>query len=206
MLKNGSSYRNERYDMRLILSSADFGDPAAKEVILRHLPKPQAECRLLFFPNEKVTEELLRKKKYYKWMAQRGFSRENVTVFDYFHPQTEIGEVDVMYVSGGNTFATLALMRASGADKLISERIRAGVTYVGGSAGAHIVSQSVAHVQAFDPLPEGFSDFSGLGFFDGIFICHYSDARRPHYEQALAAGKYRVVTLANDEVIVVDEK
>ncbi|MBR5519474.1 MAG: Type 1 glutamine amidotransferase-like domain-containing protein [Clostridia bacterium] len=190
--------------MRLILSSADFGNPNAKETIVHHLPKPLEECRVLFFPNEKATEELLRKKKYHKWMTQRGFTRENVEVFDYFSPSFSFGELDLLYVSGGNTFETITRMRASGADRLIANLIRSGVTYVGGSAGAHIVSQNFAHVQAFDPLPEGFIDFNGLGFFDGIFICHYSEARREHYDRAVAEGKYRVVALTNDDSIVID--
>ena len=191
--------------MHLILSSADFGNPTAKAKIESYLPKPMAKCRVLFFPNEKVTEELLRKKKYQKWLAHRGFSRENVEVFNYFAPTFDFPPIDVLYVSGGNTFATLSLMRASGADQLIAEQIRAGVTYIGGSAGAHIISQNVAHVRAFDPLPEGFSDFSGLGFFNGIFICHYSEERRAHYEYALAAGHSCVVALTNEDELEIKE-
>ena len=191
--------------MRLILSSADFGNPTAKAAIEAQLPKPLSEMRVLFFPNEKATEELLRKKKYCKWLAQRGFTRENVQTFDYFHPTFDFEPFDLLYVSGGNTFETAARMRASGAMEFLAAQIRSGVPYVGGSAGAHIVSKSFAHVQAFDVLPEGFTDFTGLGFFDGIFICHYSEARRVHLEAAQTQGEFRVVALADDEILVVDQ-
>ena len=43
--------------MRLILSSRDFRGEQSRACILRNLPRPIAECRVLFIPNEKATAE-----------------------------------------------------------------------------------------------------------------------------------------------------
>ena len=73
--------------MKLILTSCDFRSEAAAAVIRQHLP-PLSVCRVLYFANEKATPEKIRAGIYEKRLAEFGFAPENVTVFDYFAPQT----------------------------------------------------------------------------------------------------------------------
>lgn len=190
--------------MNLILSSCDFRNEKSRKVILEHLPKPINKCRLLFLPNEKATLEAIRSEKFYRRMKEFGFARENIMVFDYYNPNAFLGlNIDVLYVSGGNTFKTLDRIRKSGFDKEMIRYIKTGVTYIGGSAGAHIVTSNVAHVSHYDDPPEGMTDFSGLGLFDGILICHFKPERQPHYEQLQNEGKYKVYPLTDEDSIVV---
>lgn len=49
----------------------------------------------------------------------------------------------------------------------------------------------------------GITDFDALGLFDGILFCHYSEARRPYYEKAVAEGRYAVHALTDDDTIVI---
>ena len=108
-------------------------------------------------------------------MQELGFAKDNIAVFDYYNEQQFISlDLDVIYISGGNTFATLKRIKDCGFDKEIIRYVRSGVLYIGGSAGAHIATQSVAHIAAFDPIPDGMTDFKGLGLFDGIIFCHYT--------------------------------
>ena len=192
--------------MKLILSSCDFRNEKSRKVILEHLPKPIDECRLLFVPNEKATLEAIHSEKFYRRMQEFGFTRENVAVFDYYNPSAFFGlNIDVLYVSGGNTFKTLDRIRKSGFDKEMIRYIQTGVTYIGGSAGAHIVTANVSHVSLYDDVPEGMTDFSGLGLFDGILICHFTPERQPHYEQLQTEGRYKVYPLTDEDSIVVNK-
>lgn len=190
--------------MKIILSSCDFRNDASKQTIIDNLNKPIDQCKLLFFPNEKATQELIHSDLYYLRMEEFGFKKNNVFVFDYYDSEKFVGlNIDVVYISGGNTFKTLQRLRDCGFDKEIVRYVQSGAVYIGGSAGAHIASKSIEHVSAFDSVPEGMTDFNGLGLFDGIFICHYTDDRKAIYDELKSQGKYNVVALRNDESILI---
>ena len=103
--------------MKLILSSSDFGNPISAQFIKDNLGKPMEECRVLYFPNEKATEERINSNKYYDRVSALGFQRQNITVFNYYDP---VGydslEIDAIYISGGNTYGTIDRIREAKAD------------------------------------------------------------------------------------------
>ena len=137
-------------------------------------------------------------------MEEFGFSKSNVYVFD--HNQADRFkslDIDVIYVSGGNTFGTMKRIRESGFDRAIIDYVQRGVIYVGGSAGAHIVSADIAHVAKYDKDTFGLTDFSGLGLFQGILICHYTDERKADFEALSATCLYTVRTLGDEDCIIV---
>lgn len=192
--------------MRLILSSRDFKNEKSAQTILSNLPKPIEECKLLFFPNEKATPERIHSHKYVNRMGRFGFAKENVTIFDYDRPAAFLGlPLDVIYIGGGNTFLTLQRIRNAGFDQEIIRYVRSGVTYIGGSAGAHIASMDIAHVSSFDPVPDGFSDYCGLGLFGGVFVCHYTDDRKPIFDRLNAESPYPVYALTDDDSVVYEQ-
>lgn len=190
--------------MNLILSSCDFSNEESRKTILNNLPKPIHECRLLFVPNEKATYETIHSEKYYLWMQKRGFSRENITIFDYYEPEKYFGlDIDIVYISGGNTFETLEKIRKCNFDAEIIRYVRSGVTYIGGSAGAHIASTDISHVAQYDAVPTGFTDFRGLGLFDGVLICYFTSERQEHYDKMTMDRKHEVYALTDEESIVI---
>ena len=190
--------------MKLILSSCDFRNEKSKKTILNNLSKPVDQCKLLFIPNEKATYETIHSEKYFLRMQEFGFARDNISVFDYYNEQQFINlDLDVIYISGGNTFATLKRIKDCGFDKEIIRYVRSGVLYIGGSAGAHIATQSVAHIAAFDPIPDGMTDFKGLGLFDGIIFCHYTEEHKALYDKLKSEGKYKVFALRDEDSLVV---
>ena len=190
--------------MKLILSSCDFRNEKSKKAILNNLSKPVDQCKLLFIPNEKATYETIHSEKYFLRMQEFGFARDNISVFDYYNEQQFINlDLDVIYISGGNTFATLKRIKDCGFDKEIIRYVRLGVLYIGGSAGAHIATQSVAHIAAFDPIPDGMTDFKGLGLFDGIIFCHYTEEHKALYDKLKSEGKYKVFALRDEDSLVV---
>lgn len=191
--------------MRLILSSCDFRNDVSRKCIEDHLGIPIPDCRLLFIPNEKATYEAIHSEMYYDRMREFGFQRGNIHVFDYFNTGAYTSlEIDAVYISGGNTFQTLDRLRKCAFDQAVIGYVKNGVVYIGGSAGAHIASQSIEHVLQYDSNPVGMTDFRGLGLFHGILLCHYTDERRLHYERLLSEGKYPVYALTDADSIVVN--
>lgn len=190
--------------MKLILSSCDFRNDNARKTIMDNLSKPISQCKLLYIPNEKATLETIHSELYYLRMEEFGFIRDNVYVFDYYNPDAFFGlDIDVIYISGGNTFATIDRLRKCNFEKEIIRYVKGGAVYIGGSAGAHIATQNIEHVSKFDPVPEGMTEFNGLGLFDGILICHYTEERKALYEKLKDEGKYKVYALSNDDSLVV---
>ena len=130
--------------MKLILSSCDFGNPTSARFIIDNLCKPISDCKVLYFPNEKVTPEKIKSGKYEARVAAFGFQRKNIYVANYYDPTPFFNlDIDVIYISGGNTFATLKKIKDSGFDKYIINYIENGVIYIGGSCGAHIVTKNI---------------------------------------------------------------
>ena len=192
--------------MKLILSSCDFNNADSKNVIIENLCKPISECRVLYFPNEKVTLEKIKSGKYEDRVSAFGFQKENIYVANYFDPFPFFNlDIDVIYISGGNTFGTMKLIRDSGFDKAIVNYVQSGVIYIGGSAGAHIVTTDFSHVVKYDKDSFGLTDFSGLGLFNGILICHYNEERKVDFKALKALNRYKVISLRDDQTIVIED-
>ncbi len=187
--------------MKLILSSCDFMNENSKKVILENINKNLSDCKILFIPNEKnKTVE-----KYYHRLEKDGFSnKENIYIFDEKHPNKYRNlNIDLIYIGGGNTFATIQKLRKCNFLQTLSDYIKSGVTYIGGSCGAHIVTKNISHVEGFDNNEVGLTEYDGLGFLDGIIIPHYDDSRKEKANKLINEGKYNVYLLTNDDSIVI---
>lgn len=191
---------------KIILSSCDFRNSESAKCIYENLPRPIDKCTVLYFPNEKATEEAIKSIKFYQRLSEFGFSKENIYVFNYFSPAEfdTNTRIDVIYISGGNTFGTLKRIKESRAEKIILDYITRGAMYIGGSAGAHIASRSIHHVAKYDNETYGLTNFSGLRLFDGILICHYSSLREKDYITLIEAGEHNIIKLQDQDYIVFD--
>lgn len=201
--------------MKLILSSSDFINAYSKKVILDNIDKELSDNKVLFIPNEKATKEKINSNKYYDRLYSDGFvNRDNIYIFD----ESEVDRfrnlnIDLIYISGGNTFATLDKIKKCGFDKDIINYIKNGVIYIGGSCGAHIVSKNIKHLEALDDNYLNIKDYDALGLFDGIIIPHFNEKeynsklRKQIYDELLIENKYKVYVLTNnDSLVIVDDK
>ncbi len=190
--------------MKLILSSCDFGNPTSARFIIDNLCKPISNCKVLYFPNEKVTPEKIKNGKYEARVAALGFQKKNIYVANYFDPAPFCNlDIDIIYISGGNTFGMMKLIRDAGFDKAIVNYVQNGVVYIGGSAGAHIATADISHIAKYDRDTFGLTDFSGLGLYNGILICHYTEDRKKDFESLSSSSGYIVRALSDDESIIV---
>ena len=190
--------------MKLILSSCDFKNENSKQFILDNIPKPLEEIRVLFMPDECASKKEILSDKFYDRLVSYGFKRENITVLNYYDADSFKNlDIDMLYLSGGNTFSVLHRIRKHGFQTAMIDYIKKGVIYVGGSAGAHIVSANLEHVLKYDQNTAKITDFSGLNLFDGILVCHFTNERQAHFEALMAESKYKVVALSNDESLLI---
>lgn len=195
--------------MKLILSSCDFINDNSRKVINDNVDV--ANSKVLFIPNEKATKELINSDKYYKRLYKDGFTENNIYIFDEENANQFINlDIDVIYVGGGNTFATLKKIKDCGFDKYIINYINNGVIYIGGSCGAHIVTKNIEHLLDLDNNYCNLDDYNGLGLLNGIIIPHFNEVdyepekRMKLYNKLINENKYKVYTLTNSESIIVN--
>ena len=179
--------------MKMILSSCDFINENSKNTILSNIDKDLDKCKVLFIPNEKAT-------------------KEKIYVFDEENADRFINlDIDLLYISGGNTFATLKKIKDSRFDKHIINYIKNGVIYIGGSCGAHIVTKNIEHLLSLDDNYCNLDNFDALGLFDGIIIPHceaeeFNPLKREElYNELVKQNKYNVYKLTNDESLVITD-
>ena len=144
----------------------------------------------------------------YERRVQNRFNEIGIKVRSVHHALNKrnfVRHAQAIVIGGGNTFGTFYRIKKHGFLEPLKRYIESGVTYIGGSAGVHIVSRSTKHVLPYDPDRNHTEDYTALGYFDGIVICHFSKEREAHYKALKAEGEFKVYTLTNDQAIVIDE-
>lgn len=90
--------------------------------------------------------------------------------------------VDLVFVSGGNTFYLLERIKKCGFDEVIKKRIDEGVIYIGSSAGSAIVCPTIGMVEGLDDPKDApnLTSYDALHIIDFIIFLHYED---PDYQE-----------------------
>ncbi|MBQ4353446.1 MAG: hypothetical protein IJC71_00990 [Clostridia bacterium] len=63
---------------KIILSSCNFQNIESAKGIYDHLPAPIQQCKALYFPSEKATEDAIKSQKFYSRLSE--FGKENKTL------------------------------------------------------------------------------------------------------------------------------
>ncbi|MDY6811882.1 MAG: Type 1 glutamine amidotransferase-like domain-containing protein, partial [Actinomycetota bacterium] len=120
-----------------------------------------------------------------------------------------LDDVDAVFVSGGNVFHLLSALRRTGVDRMLTDRVRAGLPYVGASAGACVVGADIEPLGLLDD-PAAAPDLAtttGLGWVDEVIVPHADgivsgrgviDDLRIRY-----GGRFTVRMLADDQALLV---
>lgn len=122
----------------------------------------------------------------------------------------ELGNVDAVFVAGGNTFHLLGALRLACADRALVDAVRTGLPYIGVSAGAAVVGPDIAPLALLDDPAEAapLTSTEGLGLVDVTVIPHAEgtvggrgpiDATRERF-----GSEFRLQFLRDDEAIVVE--
>ena len=119
-----------------------------------------------------------------------------------------IGDADLVWVMGGNTFMLRHEMNRSGFDDAIKKATAKGAVYGGNSAGAAVAGNTIKGLQHGDAA--GFAEeihWDGLGLVDHFILPHVGNNM---YEKFTAAvleeheGDDTVVKLTDDQVLIVN--
>jgi dipeptidase E len=137
-----------------------------------------------------------------------------ITELDIAHKTTEelskaLTGIDIVYISGGNTFYLLEQLRTTGFDTLVIDFINNGGMYAGASAGAIIVGPDIEIARDFDDLDHAFNlpNTEGFRLIDFIPFPHYDMKGRTEIIDALITDyseKYKVTPFTDDQAILIN--
>ena len=82
--------------------------------------------------------------------------------------------VDAVFVSGGNVFHLLEVLRRTGFADVLTEHVEAGLPYIGASAGACVIGADIEPLALLDDPAEARSldSTTGLGWIDEVIVPH----------------------------------
>lgn len=194
----------------LILSSSRLGAPWMRNKYQKVLDTNLLDKKLLIIPCASANEEKAGAQAIEDAMSF-GFKREHIYVFSVRSFQTfgmkySKSKYDYIYVIGGNTFKLLHDLKNCGYDEVLRNSIIEGATYIGSSAGAHLISKDVSHIQQHDENNYGIDDFSGLGILDARLICHFDNDRYYDYYKLRMSTSDVLFTIDDDSILVVDKE
>jgi len=116
-------------------------------------------------------------------------------------PVRAIGRAKAIVVGGGNTFQLTKMMQERGLMEAVAERVRAGVPYVGWSAGANVACPTICTTNDM-PIVEPRS-FGATGLVPFQINPHYLDAHPDGHAGETRAQRIEEYTRANPEATVV---
>jgi dipeptidase E len=116
-------------------------------------------------------------------------------------PLAAIAAAEMIFVGGGNTFNLLAECRRRGLLAPIAARVRAGVPYVGWSAGSVLACRTIQTTNDMPIVdPDG---FAALGLVPYQINPHYTDALPPDHQGETRRQRLAELLVANPGVMVV---
>lgn len=198
--------------MKLLLTSSGLSKKQIGEVLQGMIEKSPSECKVGFIPTAANVEPYNK-----DWLIgqfgqlQRyGFYQIDIVDIsaDGVDWRARLGECDVLWLSGGNTFHLLDQVRKTGFDTWLKENIDSKV-YVGGSASSILMTPSI-EVAALEPGDEnsaGLTDLTGLGYVD-FEIEPHCDQNRFDAVKAYAKGRPNKVYALDDlsAIKIVDDQ
>ena len=192
--------------MRLLLTSNGLANQKIADVFLGLLDKPTSELKVIFVPTAARTEHEL---KYVRNSKQElldlGILDGNIREInlDNTFSFKGLGDCDLIYVCGGNTFYLLKKVRETGFDKIIVDFVKNDRLYFGVSAGSILACPDIGIAAPFDLNDSGVTDFSGLNLIDVIVSPHYSNKDKLIIEKFKSKSKFPVVPLTDSQALLI---
>lgn len=190
---------------KLILTSYGLTSKVGRELISKELKKDKnlANKKIFLFhePYFSIADILL------DVCENIGFKRENIHFVGENDSVSFAKMADYIYITEGNTFEILDLLRKYGLEEPIKEAVAAGATYIGASAGAMLAGEDIEEASYMDRNFTGLKDFKSFGFFDGIILPHYEPEEKERYiaNSPGITEKYKVIySVSNDGILVLE--
>lgn len=126
---------------RLLLGSGGFRTPERVAMLAEHMRAFFGPIRRLLF----VPYALRDHDAYVQTMIERGIHAgyELDGIHRHANPVHAVEQAEAIFIGGGNTFRLLATLHQRGLLSLIRERVRAGLPYLGISAGTNVACPTI---------------------------------------------------------------
>ena len=186
----------------LLLTSAGMN---VKEEILKLLSKPANQIKLAHITTaSKAEDDIAHVKKDSQIMADVGFEAQEIDIEGKNENELRrlLGDKDIIYVQGGNTFYLLKCVRESGFGKIVKELIRKGVIYIGVSAGSYIACPTIEMANP-DKNTVGLTDLRALNLVPFLLSVHFKPEYALVLKRKISTSKYPVKILTDEQAILV---
>lgn len=155
-----------------------------------------------------------------KWFmeADRNWFIENkfqLTEFDLVNKSgsdvdSALSEVDLVYLSGGNTFYLLEHINKSGFDAVLKDQLKHGLIYAGGSVGAVVAGMSIEAAKEFDDPHEApdLTNYTAMQLINLSILPHYGNPKyQDRYQKAFktSTDSSPILTLTDSQALVVKD-
>lgn len=122
--------------------------------------------------------------------------------------EDKLGNADIIFVSGGNSFYLLRELRRSSADRLLKALVEKGKPYVGSSAGSIVLSPDIEYASRMDDPGKapGLEDYRGLGLVDFHTLPHrgaFPFKKIVEKTIELYGERLDLVPIGNDQAVLV---
>ncbi len=193
--------------MKLLLTSSGISNKSMAKALQELTGKLPSEVKIGFVPIALNVEEGNK-----DWVVNQLLSlwRNGFSWIDIIDPtaanvdwRKRLGGIDVVYLSGGNTFHLLEQVRKTGFDNWLVRNLKHKV-YVGGSASTILVTPTigVAEIDKIDPNLFGLKDLTGLGLVDFEVVVHVPSMISSESAEAYAKKSKNKVYIFDDETAV----
>ncbi len=184
---------------KIILTSHGLTNPLGRKLIHKELSKSDLTEKDIFLFHEPYysIENML-----VEACKSMGFRKDKIILSGQQKSLEELLSTDYLYVTEGNTFEIMQLLRERGLDNIFRKAFDHGATYIGASAGAIIAGNSIEPAYIGDRNFVRLDNLSGLGLFDGIAIPHFTDRDLEQYLlkfPELKEKHSKIYSIANDQ-------
>lgn len=175
--------------------------------------KPKNEIRVAFIP---TAADPYKDKQFVKEdrdkLEEMGFEIFDLDIKDKTERQLEeeLRNINIIFISGGNTFYLLDKARQSGFDQLVKDLVLGkGVLYIGSSAGAALAGPDIKPIELLDD-PSSAPDLKstkGLDLVNFVVLPHYGDKKYEEKFQKIIKeyeNKYELIPLTNEQAVIVE--
>lgn len=192
--------------MRLLLTSSGLSTRHIGAALQRMVDDAPSQVKVGFIPTAANVEEYNKDWVVNQFLSLWRYGFNQIDIVDISAAgvdwEKRLDQVDLLYISGGNTFHLLDQARKTGFDTWLQRNIDTKV-YVGSSASTILVTPSIA-VAGLEPGDEnipGLTDLEGLGLVD-FEIEPHCDQQRFKAIKEYAAGCSNPVYAIDDTTAI----
>lgn len=165
--------------MKLLLTSSGLSKRDIGKALQEMVGKAPSDCKVGFIPTAANVEPYNKDWLIGQFLQLQRYGFYQIDIVDISADgvdwRARLADVDVLWVSGGNTFHLLDQVRKTGFDHWLKENIDRKV-YVGGSASTILMTPSIEIAEPIDDNYLGLSDLTGLGYVDFEINVHCDEA------------------------------